>query len=105
MKTEPAEILREYGPFPGADHVHGLTFDGQYVWFASGDKLNVLDPESGLIVRRIDAQAHAGTKTSFRDRFEDFLIDELAARFHITQIFQAIVRHCLKGLFLPGPGL
>ena len=56
-----AEILREYGPFPGVDAVHGVTFDGQNVWFASGDKLNALDPESGETVRSIDVAAHAGT--------------------------------------------
>ena len=61
MKTSSAEILREYGPFPGVDHVHGLTFDGQHVWFASGDKLNAFDPASGKPVRSIDVPAHAGT--------------------------------------------
>ena len=45
MKQSAAEILREYGPFPGVDQVNGVTDDGQNVWFASGDKLNALDPE------------------------------------------------------------
>ena len=35
--------------------------DGHNVWFASGDKLNALDPESGKTVRTIDVAAHAGT--------------------------------------------
>ena len=61
MNRSAAEILREYGPFPGIDHVHGLTFDGQYVWFASGDKLNALDPASGKTVRSLDVAARAGT--------------------------------------------
>jgi glutamine cyclotransferase len=61
MKTSSAEILREYGPFPGVDHVHGVTFDGQHVWFASGDNLNAFDPASGKPVRSIDVPAHAGT--------------------------------------------
>jgi hypothetical protein len=61
MKTTAAEILREYGGFPGADHVHGVTFDGQYVWFASGDKLNAFDPETGKTMRTIKVAAHAGT--------------------------------------------
>jgi len=26
-----AEIVREYGPFPGAGHVRGVTFDGNDV--------------------------------------------------------------------------
>src|SRR5690606_8131153 len=61
MSASAAEILGEYGPFPGADVVHGVTFDGQHVWFASGDKLNAFDPESGSMVRSIDAAANAGT--------------------------------------------
>lgn len=61
MKRMPAEILREYGPFQGVDSVHGLTFDGQHVWFASGDRLNALDPATGSITRAIAVPAHAGT--------------------------------------------
>jgi DNA-binding beta-propeller fold protein YncE len=61
MKRSTAEILREYGPFAGVEHVHGVTFDGQHVWFASGDKLHALDPSSGETVRSIDVAAHAGT--------------------------------------------
>lgn len=58
---EPAEVIREYGRFPGVEDVHGLTFDGSVVWFASGAKLHALDPESGAIVRELDVPAHAGT--------------------------------------------
>src|SRR6202453_2046313 len=61
MKRAEAEILREYGPFPGADRVNGVTFDGRHVWFASGDKLNAFDPASGKAARSIDVAAHAGT--------------------------------------------
>lgn len=61
MKRTRAEIVREYGPFPGAEQVNGVTFDGQRVWFASGDKLNAFDPVSGKPVRSIDVAAHAGT--------------------------------------------
>jgi glutamine cyclotransferase len=61
MKTSAAEIIREYGPFPGSDHVHGVTFDGQHVWFASGEKLSAFDPESGKSVRSINVAADAGT--------------------------------------------
>src|ERR1700722_4418627 len=61
MKESAAEIIREYGPFSGIDHVHGVTFDGQHVWFASGDKLNALDPESGKIDSAIHVPAHAGS--------------------------------------------
>lgn len=61
MKRSAAEILREYGPFPGTDQVAGVTFDGRQVWFASGDRLNALDPERGEITRSLDITAHAGT--------------------------------------------
>ena len=61
MKKSAANILREYGPFPGAERVNGVTFDGQHVWFASGDKLNALDPASGEVVRSIEVASHAGT--------------------------------------------
>ncbi|MCU1737846.1 MULTISPECIES: Vgb family protein [Pseudomonas] len=70
MKNSQAEILREYGPFPGADSVAGVTYDGQHVWFASGDKLNALDPESGVVVRSIDVAAQAGTAFDGRYLFQ-----------------------------------
>jgi hypothetical protein len=61
MKRSNAKIVREYGPFPGADCVHGVTYDGQNVWFASGDKLNALDPQTGETLRSIAVAADAGT--------------------------------------------
>jgi hypothetical protein len=61
VSRSAAEIVREYGPFPGVDQVHGVTFDGQHVWFASKDKLNAFDPASGKTVRSIEVTAHAGT--------------------------------------------
>lgn len=61
MNPTAAEILGEYGPFPGVERVHGVTFDGQHVWFASGDKLNALDPANGKTVRALNVAAHAGT--------------------------------------------
>src|SRR2546422_9524302 len=61
MSRSTAEIVREYGPFPGVDNVGGVTYDGQQVWFASGDKLNAFDPASGKTLRSIDVAAHAGT--------------------------------------------
>ena len=61
MKHAPAEILREYGPFPDVGAVGGVSFDGQRVWFASGDRLNALDPECGEIVGTIAVAADAGT--------------------------------------------
>ncbi len=61
MKAKPAEVLREYGPFTDAGNIGGVSFDGANVWFASGDRLNALDPESGAIARTLDVPAHAGT--------------------------------------------
>jgi glutamine cyclotransferase len=61
MSRSNAEIVREYGPFPGAERVNGVTYDGQLVWFAAGDKLNAFDPTSGKALRSIDVAAHAGT--------------------------------------------
>ncbi|MGA8660010.1 MAG: PQQ-binding-like beta-propeller repeat protein [Chthoniobacterales bacterium] len=61
MNRSAAEIVREYGPFPGVDRVNGVTYDGQLVWFAAGDTLNALDPASGKTLRSIDVAAHAGT--------------------------------------------
>ncbi|MHC8308238.1 Vgb family protein [Pseudomonas sp. GT1P32] len=61
MKHSTAEILREYGPFAGVDSVHGVTWDGERVWFASGEKLIALDPASGKTLRSIDVIADAGT--------------------------------------------
>jgi glutamine cyclotransferase len=61
MRKSNANIVREYGPFPGADAVHGVSFDGQNIWFASGDKLNAVEPGGGTTLRSIDVAAHAGT--------------------------------------------
>src|SRR5262245_12896241 len=61
IRRRTAEIVREYGPFSGVDNVGGVTYDGQNVWFAAGDKLNAFDPASGRTVRSIAVAAHAGT--------------------------------------------
>ncbi|MGE0748060.1 MAG: hypothetical protein AB7K86_22555 [Rhodospirillales bacterium] len=70
MTSASAEIIREYGPFPGVDGVHGLTFDGRHVWFASGDRLNALDPETGTVQRTIAVAADAGTAFDGRHLFQ-----------------------------------
>ncbi len=70
MRTTNAEILREYGPFPGTGHVHGVTYDGRNVWYAGGDTLNAFDPESGKTLRSIDVAAHAGTAFDGRYLFQ-----------------------------------
>ncbi|HEV7308477.1 glutamine cyclotransferase [Ensifer sp.] len=70
MKRSEAEILREYGPFPGVDQVHGVTFDGRNVWFAAGETINAFDPDDGSTVHSIDVAAHAGTAFDGRHIFQ-----------------------------------
>ena len=70
MKKSPAKILREYGPFPGTNHVHGLTYDGKDVWFAAGDKVTSLDPATGRTGRSIAVAAHAGTAFDGRHLYQ-----------------------------------
>ncbi|WP_027052401.1 PQQ-binding-like beta-propeller repeat protein [Mesorhizobium erdmanii] len=70
MKHSTAEILREYGPFAGVERIHGVSFDGENVWFASGDRLNAFDPQSGQSLRSIDVAAHAGTAFDGRHFFQ-----------------------------------
>lgn len=70
MKLSQAEIIAEYGPFPDADQVGGVTFDGANVWFASGDRLNALDPSSGEVLRSIEVAAHAGTAFDGRHLYQ-----------------------------------
>ncbi len=70
MKRTTANIVREYGPFPGVEGVHGVTYDGQQVWFASGDRLNALDPASGETVRSLEVAAHAGTAFDGKHLFQ-----------------------------------
>lgn len=70
MTTSKADILREYGPFPGVEQVHGVTYDGKNVWFASGDKVNAVDPDDGRLLRSIDLSAHAGTAYDGRHLFQ-----------------------------------
>lgn len=61
MKRAKAQVIREYGPYDEGQSVHGVTYDGTQVWFASGDKLNAIDPASGKRSRSIDIASHAGT--------------------------------------------
>ncbi len=61
MKRSAANIVREYGPFPGITHVHGVSYDGSSVWIATGDALNAVDPDSGKTLRALNVPAHAGT--------------------------------------------
>ncbi len=61
MNTSQAEIVQEYGPFPGVEAVHGVTYDGSRVWFAVGDSLKALDPASGKLVGALEIPCHAGS--------------------------------------------
>jgi len=61
MSKSTAEILREYGPFPGIKSVAGVTYDGKQIWFGAGEKIVAVDPASGQPVRTIDVAADAGT--------------------------------------------
>jgi len=70
MKRSTAEIVREYGPFPGVDRVNGVTYDGRQVWIATEDRLNAFDPASGKIARTIDVAAHAGTAFDGRHLYQ-----------------------------------
>jgi glutamine cyclotransferase len=65
-----AEIVREYGPFPDAPRVNGVTYDGTHVWFAAGDTLRAFDPTSGKTVRNLDVASDAGTAFDGRYLFQ-----------------------------------
>ncbi|HJU17560.1 MAG TPA: hypothetical protein VJ770_13975, partial [Stellaceae bacterium] len=98
MTRSAAEILREYGPFPGVDHVHGVTFDGRHVWFAAGDRLNAFDPASGKTMRAIDAAAHAGTA------FDGQFLFQLAEDADSDEVAQAIRDDVAQGSEMISPG-
>ncbi len=70
MRRSKAEIIREYGPFPGSDSVNGVTYDGRRVWFAAGDRLNAFDPASGTVERSIEVAGHAGTAFDGKHLFQ-----------------------------------
>lgn len=70
MSKSAATILREYGPFPGVDHVAGVSYDGRNVWIAGGEKLLAVDPGDGSIVRAIDVACHAGTAFDGKHLFQ-----------------------------------
>jgi glutamine cyclotransferase len=60
VKRSAAKILREYS-FPGVEHVHGVSYDGQHVWFAAGETLKCFDPANGKPLASLNIAAHAGT--------------------------------------------
>ena len=68
--AEPAEIVREYGPFPGAPHVRGVSFDGRLVWFAGDERLQAFEPATGKATRSLDVACDAGTAFDGRHLFQ-----------------------------------
>jgi streptogramin lyase len=56
-----AEIVREYGPLPDVATVAGVSFDGESVWLAVGDRIQSLEPDSGRTGRALEVAADAGT--------------------------------------------
>lgn len=70
VNASKAQIMGEYGPFPGVDAVHGVTYDGRNVWIATGDKLSTVDSTSGKILRSLEIAAHAGTAFDGRYLFQ-----------------------------------
>ncbi|MCP8894941.1 PQQ-binding-like beta-propeller repeat protein [Shinella daejeonensis] len=70
MKHSAAEIIREYGPLADVDEVAGVSFDGDLVWVATGERLHALDPESGEISRSLAVAAHAGTAFDGKHLFQ-----------------------------------
>jgi glutamine cyclotransferase len=70
MRQSNAEIIREYGPFPGVEQIGGVTYDGERVWIAVGDTLDAFDPGTGESVRSIDVAAQAGTAFDGRHLFQ-----------------------------------
>lgn len=59
--AQPAEIVREYGPFDGATSIGGVTHDGKHVWAAAGTRLLAIEPASGEVKQSIEIPADAGT--------------------------------------------
>lgn len=70
MRHSSAEVIREYGPFPGTTKVAGVTYDGRSVWFATGDALRSFDPSTGEERGAIDVPAHAGTAFDGRHLYQ-----------------------------------
>jgi len=70
MPTTEADIVREYGPFPEVAEVHGLTWDGRQVWFATGERMHALDPAPGALTRTLEVPGFAGTAFDGRHLFQ-----------------------------------
>jgi outer membrane protein assembly factor BamB len=69
-RESKAEIVREYGPFDAVESVAGVTYDGESVWFAAGESLRRVEPNSGVVTRRLDVPADAGTAFDGRHLYQ-----------------------------------
>jgi len=69
-RVRPAEIVREYGPFEGAERIHGVTHDGRCVWAATGDRLLAFEPGSGQITHTLERAGDAGTAFDGRHLYQ-----------------------------------
>ena len=70
MKRSKANVIREFDSFPGVERVHGVTYDGQQVWMATGERLLAVDPSNGKSKRAIDVAAHAGSAFDGRHLYQ-----------------------------------
>lgn len=79
VPAHPAEIVREYGPYPGAPAVHGVSHDGDRVWAATALGLLAIDPASGEVRRTLPCAADAGTAFDGRHLYQigDGLIQKI----------------------------
>lgn len=69
MNRSKANIVREYD-FPGVSDVHGVSYDGNSIWVATGEALNAVDPDTGNVVRVLNVQAQAGTAFDGKHLFQ-----------------------------------
>lgn len=58
-RQSSAVVERELHPID-ENNIHGVTFDGKYVWFARNDELVAYDPEQEKVVRRLAVPGAAG---------------------------------------------
>src|SRR5262252_5201734 len=60
MRTSKAEVIREYGPFPEADEVHGAAFDGEHLYQIAENRIQKIDPKTGRVLSSIPAPGGGG---------------------------------------------
>jgi glutamine cyclotransferase len=70
VDERPAEIVREYGPFPDTPNVGGVTYDGAQIWFACGERLQAFDPTTGKPSRSLPVPSDAGTAFDGRHLYQ-----------------------------------